>query len=174
MNNIKEVELIKLFLSLKEMEEKYRNKTNINAPRTYRKMREIYDKINQLSLEISKDTKVTSKAVYEVYNDIAKDARFVYNINSEEFMGAIEKGIVKIKVFNFQEFLEKYVSSENNVLFYDLFWYIDSEKRIDYLKDSYLYDLDIYYTRRLEYLVLFEVDEEDFDIYRKLNRINIA
>ena len=90
-------------------------------------------------------------------------------VSAEEMMQCIDEGLIEFNIMDLYQFLEIYVlKDEENELFSRLFWYSDVATRTEFLKNYYLCDLDIYFTRFLDYLVLFEVNEEKLKEFNKM------
>ncbi len=165
----KEQELLVNIMKVREIEKQYGHISCFDAPKAYLEMTEIQRKICDLVTELSQDVEgVSNKGLFKVFEDIAKDASTIYNMTAEDIVKNIGEGIIKFQTYDLHDFLDQYVLKEKeNELFSSLFWFSDIETRIDFLKDRFLCDLDIYFTNFLDYMVLFEVDEEAWETIRE-------
>lgn len=161
----KEKDLLVTITKVRELEEKNGHVSCFDAPTVYREMGQMQEKIRVLATELSqKADGVSDEAMYRIYEDMAKDAKTVYQMNADDIVKNIDKGIIDFQLYNLDEFLNTYVLSDGaNELYKRMFNISDIQTRVDFLKDNYLCDLDIYYTRFLDYLVLFKVDEDAWE-----------
>lgn len=168
MKNCKEIELITLIATVRELEEQYESISCLQAPKAYTRIEEIHDEIIKLASEISNNIDgVSTRGILKVYNDIVTDVRGIYHMVPEDISDGIREGIIQFQIYDIHKFLDVYVTKEQNQLFSDLFWFADIETRVKFLENRYLCDFDIYYTQLLDYLVLFEVNEEALKLFQK-------
>lgn len=164
----KEISLLYNLIKVKELEERYGNSSCLLYPKEYNKIEKLNAEILRQSEEISKNIEgVSEKGILKVYDNIAKDVRIVHELSAEEMMQCLEERVIEFDVMDLHQFLEIYVLEGNeNEIFSRLFWFSDIETRTEFLKDNFLCDLDIYFTRFLDYLVLFEVNEEALEQFK--------
>lgn len=156
-----ELSLLYNIVKKRELEEKYGQVSSLKVPFAYTQMAELQREIDRISIQLSKKVDgVSEKSILKIYDEIAKDVRTIHHMTADEMVDSVCKGIVQFHLYDMHTFLDKFVlRGEKNELFCRMFWASSLNDQVEFLKNEYLCDYDIYFTRFLDYLVLFEVDE---------------
>lgn len=161
MNNSKEIHLLFLLIEMMQSEKEKMAISSFETLKSESKNSEVL----KLVLEISISSQVDAEEIYKIYHDIAKDACNVYHIGSKDILEGIERKFITFRTYNIEDFLKTYVTKD--VSFHDLFQFVDKQTRINFLWDKYICNYEIYHTRDINYLILFEVDEEKIRLFKK-------
>lgn len=154
----KEEELIYKLLLLKEVEEAIQNSCGIAIQSANKKISQLKKEIKVLGASLSQSLNINEEDYMQLYEEIIIDARNIHQLTAEKYLEGINNETIIIEPFNLSKFIDCYVvGGLKNDAFGKLFWYIDQETRVNFLKEHYLGNVDIYFTPCLEHLILFEV-----------------
>ena len=124
-------ELIDLLVEKKRLEDKYGHISCFDAPEAYERMEELADKARERAEQLAKECRCSTSAIMEVAEDIADDI-LDGNIRDD----------VNVSLFNVDDFIEEYVLSgvdeAGRKLFDSLYYWMDADMRIQWLKRNYI------------------------------------
>lgn len=158
-----ELILLEKMIEKKEMESNLLNGEILNKD-TFKQLQDLKNDVFKLTFMLTNKTNensinVSQHEIYKLYDDIATDVNNVYHMVSSEVMEKIKQDIIKFKIYTLSEFIDEYVDHQKNEAFRKLFKYVDNKIRNNFIKEHYIAYMDMYYTKNLQYMALFEVND---------------
>lgn len=140
--------LIDMLVEMKRLEDRFGHISCFDAPEAYKRMEELADEARERAKQLAKECGCSTSAIMEVAEDVANDI-LDGNIRDD----------VNVSLLNVDYFIDEYVLSgideAGRNLFDSLFYWMDADMRIQWLKRNYIDgDHSIYTTRNVDCVVV--------------------